>query len=187
VVTRTEGPVPRPKNASISRTWWTGPLLTRPGASLLGALSDVSPATSRSGSHSLCSDRSAASPAAKPTRPLTPHSSLSGKRRAPSRAGPGLTETGFVESHRRSSERNGFSDRDWVHVRGAGRPRRSDVQAGRERAHERGSHAAFIRSEGGDFTGAVVTAPVFALFGGGGSIAPGGSRCSLPSSRPRSS
>ena len=83
-MTRTEGPVPRPKNASISRTWWTGRLLTRPGASLLGALSDVSPATSRSGSHSLCSDRSDASPAAKPTRPLTPHSSLSGKRRAPS-------------------------------------------------------------------------------------------------------
>jgi len=91
VMTRTEGPVPRRKNASISRTWWTGRLLTRPGASLLGALSSVSPATSRSRSHSLCSDRSAASPAAKPTRPLTPHSSMSGKRRAPSSSPPSST------------------------------------------------------------------------------------------------
>jgi len=83
-VTRAEGPVPRPKNASTPGTWRTGRLLTRPSASVLGDLSGVSPATSRSRSHSLRSDRFAASPVAKPTPSLTRRSSLSGKRRAPS-------------------------------------------------------------------------------------------------------
>lgn len=83
-MTRAEGPVRQPKNTSTSRTWRTGRLLTRPSASVPGGPFAVSPATSRSKSHSLCSDLFAASLAARPTHPLTPHSWLSGKRGAPS-------------------------------------------------------------------------------------------------------